>query len=389
MTRTIELKLNKFPQIPSALLDRVAGTHVTQLSVAVKTLLHHYFLAKYGEDAEDSGNYEYEGRLTTGSDWRFKGSGIGIDKESKRNASNELGKGFARWFLYEHLTFTYFTPLEDLLERVNSDGSRWTRTRSGDLPDYVCGRNEADLNILEAKGRYKSVTFGTKEFQSFRDQVQCVQLLDGTGAPVQVKGFISVARWATETTPGVRATLYVEDPTTQGRPPGRNGFPQPVGRRMISGHYGPIFEILQLPLHAAAMRSGTALPARATAARGIWECVSGSLQGRRFIGGILPDRAVRLVGDPWWTFFHYDGPRQYGRWLRRASPFVLARPLKFFGVEEHVFKSVLKAANGGANALRAIELASVPEQTGSLSLLRDGTVLGPADYFEPVAIHEF
>jgi len=172
LTRTIEIELNKFPQTPLALLDSTTKAAVGQVTLVVKKLFHHYFLAKYPDSAEDTGIYEYEGQITSGPDWRFKGGGIGADKESKRNVSNELGKAFARWFLYQHLGFTYFTPLDDLLNRPNTDGSKWTRHSKGDLPDYVCGKDAKDVNLLEAKGRYSSVSFRTKDFQSFRDQVQ-------------------------------------------------------------------------------------------------------------------------------------------------------------------------------------------------------------------------
>jgi hypothetical protein len=50
---------------------------------------------------------------------------------------------------------------------------------------------------------------------------------------------------------------------------------------------------------------------------------------------------------------------------------------------------VLTVARAEDNSAHQIEAIGVPEQTGSLSLLRDGTVLGPADYFEPVGIREF
>jgi hypothetical protein len=386
LTRTIEIELNKFPQTPPTLLDPTTKAAVGGVTLVVKKLFHHYFLAKYGDSAEDGGTYEYERQITSGPDWRFKGGGIGADKESKRNASNELGKAFARWFLYQHLGFTYFTPLDDLLDRPNTDGSKWTRHSKGDLPDYVCGEGAKDVNVLEAKGRYGPVSFRTKDFQSFRDQVQRAQLLDSAGQPIQVKGFIAVAQWATETKPKGRSKLLVEDPTTEGRPPGQEGYPRPIGERMVAGHYGPIFELLQLPVPAAALREGTVLSARAATQRGVWECISGPLQGRRFVGGLLPDRLARMVGHPWWPFWDEPPARRLWRFNRGVSPFILARPMSLFGVEEHVFNSVLAAARGGADAVHHIEPTQVPDETGSLSLLRDGTVLGPADYFEPVGI---
>jgi hypothetical protein len=73
-----------------------------------------------------------------------------------------------------------------------------TRRTNGDLPDYVCGKDKTDVNLLEAKGRYRSVTFKSREFEDFRAQIDRAQLLGTDGKPMRVKGFISAMRWATE-----------------------------------------------------------------------------------------------------------------------------------------------------------------------------------------------
>lgn len=385
MTRTIGIELNKFPSIPATLVNSTTKTPLNKLSVNMKKLFHHYFLAKYGDDANDTGVYEYERMLTTGSDWRFRGAGIGGDKESKRNASNELGKAFARWFLDEHLSITYFCPLEYLLGRKNPDGTQWKRKDYGDLPDYVCGKTNTDVNLLEAKGRYQSVTFRTKEFNNFRAQIQRAQLLDAQGCLLQVKGFISVARWATEDRPRVSSKLLVEDPSTEGEPTGSNGYPRYVGLSMVAGHYAAVLERLQLPLHAEVVRDFERMPEQTGARRGIWKCISGSLSGRRFVGGVLPDRFVSTWG-PWWPFLEGVELQRFGRFIRRDSPFVLAPPMRFFGLEEEVFQRVLEVGRRGPAAAAEILPVEVPAHMGSLSLLRDGTVIGPVDYFEPVGI---
>lgn len=387
MTRTIEFELNEFPSTPATLVDPTTNAPLDTLSVDVKKLFHHYFLAKYGDDAEDTGVYEYERGLTAGPDWRFRGAGIGADKEAKRNVSNELGKGFARWFLYEHLGITYFCPIEGLLGRKNPDGTEWKRKDDGDLPDYVCGKTKADVNLLEAKGRYRSVTFRTKDFSEFRAQIQRAQLLDAQGHALQVKGFISAARWATAETPRVRSKLLVEDPSTDGKPPDSDGYPRQVGLSMVAGHYAPVLAGLQLPLHAEAIRDLRRLSEQTGARRGIWQCISGPLSGRRFVGGVIPDRFARTWG-PWWPFLDEIDLPPFWRLVRYESPFVLAPPMRFFALEEGVFRQVLGVGHRGLDAAADIEPVAVPEQTGSLSLLRDGTILGSVDYFEPVAVME-
>jgi hypothetical protein len=209
-TRTIALALNKFPALPATLTDPATKAAVGTLPVGVKDLLHHHYLAKHGDDGLDDGVYENERRLTAGPDWRFRGAGIGIDTESRRNGSNEFGKAFARWFLATHFGFTYFCPFNEAMKGGNPDGSTWRRRSAGDLPDFVCGKGERDVNLLEAKGRYSSVTFRRKEFEEFRAQIERVQLIDPEGHALQVKGYISAARWATEATPRVRSQLLVE-----------------------------------------------------------------------------------------------------------------------------------------------------------------------------------
>lgn len=389
MKRTIELELSQFATVPPTLVDPKTKVAATTLTFKVRGLLHHYFLSKYGESAKARGRYEYEQFLAAGPDWRFQGNGIGADKEAKRNVSNELGKGFARWFHYEHLGFTYFCPFEDLVDRTNVDGSKWTRKKDGDLPDYVCGKSKKDVHLLEAKGRYSSAGFQTKEFDDFREQLQRARLIGATGRPIRVKGFISVARWATEKTPRVRSKLLVEDPFTPGDPPGPDGYSASIGVPMVLGHYAAILEGLVLPLQAEAIRLRQPLAEQTGASRGVWECIAGPLVGRRFVGGVLPDR-IAQSWLPLWPFLGDPELRRVWRLVRGHSPFVLTAPLEFFGLEEHVFRWVVDSARRGGSAEAvagdAVEPVGVPEETGALSLLRDGSVLGPVDFFEPVGV---
>ncbi len=102
-TRTIELALNNVPSTPVTLIDPSTHATASAVSFPIRTLFHHYFIAKYGDHAEPPSAYEYESLITSGPDWRFRGSGIGADKEAKRNVSNELGKAFGRWLLHDHL----------------------------------------------------------------------------------------------------------------------------------------------------------------------------------------------------------------------------------------------------------------------------------------------
>lgn len=371
--RTIEIALRDFPSLPATLLD-TTGKPVTSVSFSMKGLFHQYWLAKYGSEPV-GGVFEYETGLTAGPEWRMKGAGIGADTESRRNVSNELGKAFARWFLYTHLGHTYFCPFEVAMARsLSAPGHRWSRREPGDLPDYVCGSSVADINLLEAKGRYSSVTFDTKEFGDFRKQIGRARLCDAAGTELAVKGFISAARWGTEEKPRVKSKLWVEDPWTDGRR--GEGYPDAAGNSMVLGHYVSIFRRLQLPVVADSLQFAFSLGQRQIGARrGLWVCRAGPLEGRKFVGGIIPSPGH----DGYWAF-------RYDEW--RGSPFVLMPPVQFFGLEVSTFDRVLQIARGGVDAPAGLEPVVVPEQLGSISLLRDGSILGPASYFEAVDIYD-
>ena len=51
-----------------------------------------------------------------------------------------------------------------------------------------------------------------------------------------------------------------------------------------------------------------------------------------------------------------------------------------------MFRRVLDVARRGVEAETEFERVRVPDEPGSLSLLRDGTVLGPVHYFVPVGV---
>jgi hypothetical protein len=110
-------------------------------------------------------------------------------------------------------------------------------------------------------------------------------------------------------------------------------------------------------------------------------------KGRRFVGGLLPDRSTHMHFAPWRLYRGGDGSLRW--FIPSTSPFVLARPSTFFGVDERAFNNLLAAARRGGDAFHDVEPTEVPTQTGSLSLLRDGTVLGPSNYFAPVDVLDF
>lgn len=371
--RTIELALAKFPVTPGSLVDS-KGNAVELVEVALKDLFHHYWAAKYGDDLPRSSRFEYLSQITSGRDWRTKASGIGVDTEAKRNISNELGKAFARWFMYTHVGYTYFCPFSVAVARSKPGGLQWSRRTTGDLPDYVCGINSiSPVNLLEAKGRYNSVTFATKEFQTFRDQLLRARLQDANGNDIAVKGFICAARWGTERQPRVNSKLWVEDPWTEGKRV--DSYPDEISTSMVLGHYAAVYQKLQLPVVADSLRF--AFPLRASAGaqrRGVWRCTVGRLAGIEFIGGIIPSDDL------------VDARYLSGRY-RHHDPFILLPPVQFFGIERKRFSIIVRAAalQGNSEPLELNDI-QVPQDLGAISLMRDGTVLGPSDYFDPIGI---
>lgn len=374
--RTIELALNKFPVIPQTLFD-ATGNVLELVEVPLKELFHHYWAAKYGDALPKSVTFEYLSHITAGGEWRTKGRGIGADTESKRNISNELGKAFARWFMYTHVGHTYFCPFSDAIARSQQGQHRWSRRASGDLPDYVCGINSSTpICLLEAKGRYSSVTFDTKEFETFRQQLCRAALHDASGQELAVKGFICAARWATATQPRVNSKLWVEDPWTEGQR--LDSYPAEIGVSMVLGHYASVFQKIQLPVVADSLRFAFPLQAAAQR-RGVWRCNTGPLAGYEFVGGIIPHDDFlnsRILDRNYRNYENFD-------------PFFLYPPFQFFGIERARFNIIVRAASlqGSIQTLDLNDI-QIPESLGAISLLRDGTVLAPADYFDLIEIIE-
>src|SRR6185437_10937951 len=85
----------------------------------------------------------------------------------------ELGQAFCRWLLYDHLNITFFAHIGEIMDRDLSGQlrqCRLERKKDGDLPDYLCTDDAYGVYLAEAKGRYTSIGFKTKEFQGWRNQ---------------------------------------------------------------------------------------------------------------------------------------------------------------------------------------------------------------------------
>jgi hypothetical protein len=250
------------------------------------------------------------------------------------------------------------------------------RTSAGDTPDYFCAESVDKIFLSEAKGRYSSVSFGSAEFASWRAQFNRVVVKDRAGHARSVKGFIVATRFATETKPTIRTTLLAEDPQTPGDSPLSAEDRFQLGATLISARYGEIAAKLNQPILASALSNGFAVPDEIRFPVTIWTFQTEPLRGVRFVGGYYPSAGGSL------PVREVDG----------RIIFDLADPLRldvgrgtFFGVEEKIFQQVVGLARGGTSLAPQIDrFEQIEPFYSSISVLRDGSVIGPIEFFLPV-----
>jgi len=382
MNKSLTLSLNRYAVIPNKL--RIApgrNTASGSISVDLAQLFHHYYLDTYGRvpPDPDPAHFEHARFLMPTSDFRFVGGGLGVSPASKRSRSTELGQAFCRLFLHEHLNITYFAHLESILNRQlirAFNGCHIVRTSTGDTPDYFCAESVHRFYLAEAKGRYDSISFASAEFNSWRQQFCRVELRNSRNAAVPIKGHIVATRFATETRPRVSSGLYAEDPESPGEAimAGEDG--DDLGSAIIGLHYSNIAEKLNQSVLAAALANGLPLPEILGVPATLWELTFGPYAGLRFVGGYYQNGGFGPM------FQHVDDR------LRIASEDGLRLDVPrgtFFGVEESIFRAVISVVRGSGRFSR--EFPIQPEATyfySGVSMLRDGTVIAPIEFFVPV-----
>jgi len=100
------------------------------------------------------------------------------------------------------------------------------------------------------------------------------------------------------------------------------------------------------------------------------------LKGVRFVGGYYPSAAgslpVRQVDGR--IIFDLADPQRLDVGCGR-----------FFGVEEKIFQQVVGLARGGTSLARQIgHFEQIEPFYSGISVLRDGSVIGPIEFFFPV-----
>jgi hypothetical protein len=382
MLKTLGLALNRYSPIPTALRKQPAiDVEKDEIEVNLASLYHHYFLDSFNlmPPNPDPAQFEHAQFLLPTPEFRFQGGGLGSAPAIRRHRSNELGQAFCRWFLYENLGVTYFAHVERLLGRQLErpfTGCSLERISSGDTPDYLCASADDSVCLAEAKGRYSSISFKNKEFASWREQFNRVAFNDSSGTTRRLKGHIVATRFATEEGGAkLKSTIYAEDPSS----PGIQDFDREtslgLARAVRAAHFGNIALKLRQPVLASALFSGVQLPEELRVSGVAWRVMIGPLSGKRFIGGYYAVDGVKVRAHKINGRFVYEPP----------DPLRLDLPgYTFFGLEENVLGQVVDVARSRSTQAQFIDPFQATEFFYSgLSVLRDGSVLAPLEFFVP------
>jgi hypothetical protein len=383
MDKTLALALNKYVPIPVTLrvnpsMDEAAKS----VSVGLASLYHHYYLDSYGgaPPNPDPAQFEHIRYLLPCSDFRFQGAGLGVSPTVKGHRSNELGHAFCRWFLHDHLNITYFAHMAQVMGRQRHrpfGGWRIERATTGDTPDYFCAESITQVFLAEAKGRYSSISFKNREFTKWRAQFERVTVYDSSGAPCRVKGHLVATRFSTEEDSlKLKSGIWAEDPESPGERPLNADASGEISLAVIAAHYSSIAIKLGQRLLASALASGVGLPEQIRILGIAWGVTAGPLQGRRFVGGYFADDAAAPI------LRDINGQIRF----ERPDPLRLDRPgATFFGVEETIFRQLVDFARAPRSGISDLVRF---EQTdffySGFSVLRDGSALGPLEFFSPI-----
>jgi hypothetical protein len=385
MNKAIKLFLNKFATIPNSLRPAPKiDVPVAEVDVDSARLYHHYYLDTrgYAPPNPDPARFEHLELLLPCSDFRVRGDGFGVGVAFRQHRSNELGQALCRWFLYEHLNITYFAHMQSVLDQSLHPGfgkMRIERVLRGDAPDYFCAESTSKVFLAEAKGRTTSINFSNSEFEKWRKQFDRVIVKDGSGLPKSVKGYIVATRFVTERNPSLRSTLFAEDPKSPGGE--ELGNAPNIGSVILALHYAEIAAKIRQPLLSASLASGVPVPDEIQFPAAVWECQLPILHGMRFVGGYFPgangviplkfeDNKIALISENPFRLDVADGT--------------------FFGVEEKIFKALCAVARRGSEFAHQVpRLADIPFIYSGFSVLRDGSAIGPIQFFRPVGVEVY
>lgn len=383
MNRSLNLSINNFGTIPHSLRAQPAvNLPADTCRVDLARLFHHYYLDSYGRRPPnpDPARFEYVHFLADCDDFRMTGDGIGASTATRRNSSTALGQAFCRWFLHDHLNIAYFAHMDKVLNKQLHRGFgplRLVRTNTGDVPDYLCAESVDRVFFAEAKGRYTSINFTNREFDDWRQQFTRVEIRDMSNKARNVKGFIVGTRFATEQNrPSLKSGIFAEDPKSPGEEPVGQELSLALRQLIVAEHFSGILQKLNQPLLAAALDAGSIIPEQLQLQATVWDLQLDILEGKRFVGGYWPSAEGRLP-------FTVENGKIIAS---PADPFRLDHSRgTFFGLEKSVFLAVSRLARSGpTHSLEVEPLEDLAPFYSAISLLRDGSIVGPAEFFLPV-----
>lgn len=384
--KTVQLRLSKFPVIPNS-LKSPNGSAALSIGIDLAKLYHHYYIDSRGmaPPNPDPAEFEHIRYLMNCPEFRFQRNGLGTNKTFRGNKSNELGQAFCRLFMQEHLEMIYVGHIDDVRDHgsLSAYGGLSIETNSqvvGDAPDYFCTTPANTVCLAEAKGSLSAVGFGTKRFQTWRQQFNRVLVKDASGTALTVKGYIVATRWAMEDDSArIATTIAAEDPETEGRRRINPEDSRGLALAIKSVHYAYSLRRLRQPLMFAALVSGGTVPADLSFNAIIWRCLLPGFEHFRFVGGYFPG------GDG--TTLPFDVTPDGGIIFNRPNPLRLdIASGTFIGIEKQIFSTLAETARRGPDVIGQLERA--PAAGGyysGISYLPDGQIMGPIEFFIPEA----
>ena len=252
------------------------------------------------------------------------------------------------------------------------NGQLIKRTKSGDVPDYLCAKKSNQPYIAESKGRFSSISFSDLSFNEWREQFSRISIYDKYGALKKLKGYIVATKFCTETNKSSnKSKIFAEDPETDGEDflsEDANG----IGNGCISIHYSRLLSKLGLNIFAESLEIGFVIPQQISFNLALWKCNFPPLKEELFIGGYFSESTPQMVKTSYDTYIYQPNFLQLGQ----PSP-------SFFGISLHVVRVLRQVCLGNRELLSQIpELNDTDFRTSNLAWLRDGSISGALDFFE-------
>jgi len=170
--------------------------------------------------------------------------------------------------------------------------------------------------------------------------------------------------------------LYAEDPDTPGDEALGENERRQLGATVISKHYASIAQKIGQQILASSLSNHFTVPDEIQFTAIVWEFRTPPLKGKRFVGGYYSPDGIylslyRTIDDYWAE--DTDSLRLDGA---RAT---------FFGIEENIFRQIIQIARMGLNmAAQVQQFGPVEPFYSAISVHRDGTIIGPVEFFRPI-----